>query len=105
MLTYLVQNPGRLIPKAELIDHVWKDVAVTENSLVQCIKDIRQVLQDEAQTDIQTVSKRGYLFTPSVVGIEERDLNSFAVLAGFHRPENASPLPAGLPSRCCRSTI
>jgi TolB-like protein/DNA-binding winged helix-turn-helix (wHTH) protein/Flp pilus assembly protein TadD len=66
VLVYLVQNPGRLIPKGELIDNVWRDVAVTENSLVQCIKDIRRALHDDAQTKVETVSKRGYLFAPPV---------------------------------------
>ena len=45
VLVYLVQHPGRLVPKAELIDSVWQSVNVTENSLVQCIKEIRQALQ------------------------------------------------------------
>src|SRR5882762_6089534 len=35
VLVYLVQNPGRLVPKGELIDNVWQDVMVTDNSLVQ----------------------------------------------------------------------
>jgi DNA-binding winged helix-turn-helix (wHTH) protein len=34
VLAYLVQNPGRLVPKTELIDNVWQNVIVTENSLV-----------------------------------------------------------------------
>ena len=62
VLAYLSRNRGRLVSKAELIDHVWGDIAVTENSLVQCIKDIRQVLDGEHQFEIRTVPKRGYLF-------------------------------------------
>ena len=62
VLAYLSRNRGRLISKAELIDHIWGDVAVTENSLVQCIKDIRDVLAGEHQFEIRTVPKRGYLF-------------------------------------------
>jgi len=62
VLAYLSRNRGRLVSKAELIDHIWGDVAVTENSLVQCIKDIRQVLNGEQQFEIRTVPKRGYLF-------------------------------------------
>jgi TolB-like protein len=62
VLAYLSRNRGRLVSKAELIDHIWGDIAVTENSLVQCIKDIRQVLDDECQFEIRTIPKRGYLF-------------------------------------------
>jgi TolB-like protein/Flp pilus assembly protein TadD len=62
VLAYLSRNRGRLVSKAELIDHVWGHVAVTENSLVQCIKDIRQVLNGNSQFEIKTVPKRGYVF-------------------------------------------
>src|SRR6266852_2201411 len=48
VLVYLVQNPGRLVPKGELINYFWNDATTTENSLVQCIKDIRQALNDNA---------------------------------------------------------
>src|SRR3954451_22212728 len=62
VLAYLSRNRGRLVSKTELIDHIWGDIAVTENSLVQCIKDIRQVLDGLGQFEIRTVPKRGYLF-------------------------------------------
>lgn len=62
VLAYLSRNRGRLVSKAELIDHIWGDIAVTENSLVQCIKDIRHVLSGDNQFAIKTVPKRGYLF-------------------------------------------
>jgi TolB-like protein len=98
VLTYLVQNPGRLIPKAELIDKVWQDVAVTENSMVQCIKEIRQALQDDTQTDIQTVSKRGYLFAAAVVEVDGQTANSSEIAApGSTATDKAGFLPP--PSR------
>lgn len=62
VLAYLSRNRGRLITKTELIDQIWGHIAVTENSLVQCIKDIRQVLNGDCQFEIRTVPKRGYLF-------------------------------------------
>jgi hypothetical protein len=102
VLVYLVQNPGRLIPKAELIDNVWQNINVTENSLVQCIKDIRQALQDETQTAIETVSKRGYLFASAPVAIDGREADHFAVgvpglASDADRPFPDRPLP--LPER------
>jgi adenylate cyclase len=63
----LAQRRGRVVSKDELMDSVWVNIAVTENSLVQCIKEIRQALQDDQQQIIQTVAKRGYLFVPAVV--------------------------------------
>lgn len=70
VLLYLVRNPGRLVTKNELIESVWPDVAVTGNSLVQCIKEIREVLGDDGRSMIETVAKRGYRFLPSVVEID-----------------------------------
>ena len=70
VLVYLVRNPGRLIAKDELIENVWQNVIVTENSLVQCIMEIRQALGDGAQA-IETVAKRGYLLSASVVEVDQ----------------------------------
>src|SRR5262245_24992478 len=67
VLVYLVRNPGRLVTKDELIETAWPTVFVTETALVQGIKDVRQALSDDDQTIIETVAKRGYLFTPIVV--------------------------------------
>src|SRR5215831_13328615 len=62
VLRYLVENNGRLISKDELISAVWVDTAVTDDSVVQCLKDIRHALQDETQQMIKTVPRRGYIF-------------------------------------------
>src|SRR5467141_3655938 len=61
-LKYLVQNPGRLISKTELIQTIWPDTAVTDDSLVQCLMEVRRALGDEAQQIIKTVPRRGYIF-------------------------------------------
>jgi len=68
VLNYLVENNGRLISKDELITAVWVDTAVTDSSLVQCLKDIRHALRDEGQQIIKTVHGRGYIFDREVTG-------------------------------------
>jgi TolB-like protein/Flp pilus assembly protein TadD len=94
VLVYLTQHPGRLIPKAELIENVWQNLNVTPNSLVQCIKEIRQALQDDAQAIIETVSKRGYLFAAPVTAIKGDELSSSARAATMDADEHrALPLP------------
>src|SRR5712692_9324858 len=65
-LKYLVENNRRLISKDELIHAVWGDTAVTDDSLVKCLKDIRHALSDEAQQIIKTVHGRGYIFDTEV---------------------------------------
>ena len=61
-LTYLVDNAGRLINKTELIQILWPETAVTDDSLVQCMIEVRRALGDEAQQMIKTVPRRGYIF-------------------------------------------
>ena len=73
VLTYLAQHSGRLVPKTELIDNVWHNLNVTPNSLVQCIKEIRQALHDDTQAIIETVSKRGYLFASPITAVDGDD--------------------------------
>ena len=65
-LKYLLENPGRLIAKKELIQAVWPDTFVTDDSLVQCTVELRRALDDQAQHILKTVPRRGYLFTPDV---------------------------------------
>lgn len=65
-LKYLVENPGRLIGKHELIQAVWPDSFVTDDSLVQCTVELRRALDDRDQQLLKTVPRRGYLFTAAV---------------------------------------
>jgi DNA-binding winged helix-turn-helix (wHTH) protein/pimeloyl-ACP methyl ester carboxylesterase len=62
VLRYLAEHHGRVIPKEELIKAAWPDVFVTDDSLVQCIKGIREALSDDAHQIIKTIPRRGYLF-------------------------------------------
>ncbi len=66
-LKYFVEHPGRLIEKQELIQAVWPDAFVTDDSLVQCTVELRRALDDRAQKLLKTVPRRGYLFTASVI--------------------------------------
>lgn len=61
LLTYLVRNPGRVIGRDELIEAVWPDVVVSDDSLSQCLKDIRAALGPEAEGFIRTVPRRGLI--------------------------------------------
>src|SRR5512138_3646122 len=66
VLTYLVVHHGKLVPKNDLVEAVWPDTAVTDNSLSQCLFEIRRALDDDSQTVIRTVARRGYVFDAPV---------------------------------------
>ena len=60
VLRHLVENANRLVSKAELLEAVWGAAAVTDDSLVQCIHEIRRALGDDRHAVLATVSRRGY---------------------------------------------
>ncbi|TPJ31558.1 winged helix-turn-helix domain-containing tetratricopeptide repeat protein [Mesorhizobium sp. B2-7-2] len=96
LLSCLIRNAGRVVPKAELMDAVWPDVTVTEDSLTQTISDIRRALGDEAQILVHTIPRRGYRFV-----IERLEVASDASSGAVHREnqtdDEAKPSIAVLP--------
>ncbi len=73
VLAYLVERHGRLVGKEELIAAVWADTATTDNSLAQCLLEIRRALGDDSQQFIRTVPRRGYVFnSPITAPVSER---------------------------------
>jgi DNA-binding winged helix-turn-helix (wHTH) protein len=66
-LKYLVEHPGQLIGKQELMQAVWPDSFITDDSLVQCTLELRRALYDRSQQLLKTVPRRGYVFTAEVI--------------------------------------
>jgi predicted ATPase/DNA-binding winged helix-turn-helix (wHTH) protein len=65
-LRFLVVNRGRLVPKEELIQALWPEAFVTDDSLVQCMVELRRGLNDRAQEILKTIPRRGYVFEAAV---------------------------------------
>ena len=92
VLGMLASDPGKLATKDALIESVWADTHVTDDSLVQCISEIRKALGAEDGKLLVTVPKHGYKLA-STSGPEglERDHDRHDVSAlrgpifGFHR--------------------
>jgi len=70
VLAYFVQHRGRLVPRLELLTAVWPHVIVTDDSLVQCLVEIRRVLGEHDPST--TVRGRGYRFDAPIV-VAERE--------------------------------
>jgi len=73
VLLILLRNPEKLIPKDELLQAVWGDTAVTENSLARSVALLRRLLGDETRNPryIETVATVGYRFLCTVEATEE----------------------------------
>jgi TolB-like protein/DNA-binding winged helix-turn-helix (wHTH) protein/Tfp pilus assembly protein PilF len=66
LLLCLARRAGSVVTKTELIEAVWPDVIVTDESLTRCVSDIRQALGDANQKIVKTVPRRGYLLAAPV---------------------------------------
>jgi len=86
---HLAASPGRIATKEEILAAVWPDVRVTDDSLVQCVSDIRRVLGDTERRVLENVPKRGYVMQPDPVGAAvgaDGDANGGTRTAARSRP-------------------
>ena len=96
LLRRFLSDPGRLFAREELMDALWPAAVVTDDSLVQCVGELRAALGDRNQALIRTVPKRGYRFEASVVSVPPSPLPPPLEAADglVHAP--AEELPASL---------
>ncbi len=60
VLQCLARRPGFIVSKDELMRCVWPKVVVGDDSLVQCILELRHALHDDTRCIVQTEPRRGY---------------------------------------------
>ena len=89
VLTYLLAHRERVIPKQELLEHLWPDQFVGDEALKSCIKTLRQALEERGRTPrfIHTVHGQGYRF---VAAVEERHEKASTVQA-LAAPDTSGP--------------
>jgi predicted ATPase/DNA-binding winged helix-turn-helix (wHTH) protein len=70
VLKYLITHKGVLVTKQQLLHDVWPNTYVSDAVLKDCIRQLRQVLNDDAKAPqfIETSHRRGYRFIASVIG-------------------------------------
>ena len=90
ILLVLVENPGRLLTKSELLEAVWHNEFVEEGNLARNISTLRKAIGDTGKEHkyIVTVQGQGYRFIPSVVSVDARPRER-------PRVENSSPAKTG----------
>src|SRR5271163_1469434 len=84
VLLYLVQSPGKVVSRDELLKNVWSDTFVDENSLTQSISVLRRALEEKPGDNsyIVTLPGRGYQFVTSVQVVAPENLSVVADVAG-----------------------
>ena len=59
LLTFLTSRPGEVLTKDQLIAAVWPGLVVTDDSLTQCVHELRGAL-GETGSLVKTLPRRGY---------------------------------------------
>ncbi len=67
VLAHLAENARQLVTKDQLLQRVWTDLVVTDNSLSQCVREIRKELGDQQELLLRTVPRRGYMLDVDVI--------------------------------------
>jgi adenylate cyclase len=92
VLRYLVEHAGRVVTKEEMLNAIWPDVTVGDESLTQCVSEVRRAIGDENQSIIKTVPRRGYLMdvpADDAPGVE----TPVAASAALEPSSSSLPLP------------
>lgn len=73
LLTYLAENTQQVITRQQIIEAVWPNVIVVEESVTQAIFALRNALRDDAKNPkyIETIPKKGYRFLAEVTFPQE----------------------------------
>lgn len=61
LLRYLAGRAGQVVGRDEILAAVWPGLYVTEDSITQCIRDIRRALEDNDAHLVRTLPRRGYM--------------------------------------------
>lgn len=91
VLKFLVERPGQLVTKQQILDAVWPDTFVTDAVLKDSISQLREALADEAKSPqyIETAHRRGYRFIGDMRGDEQSS----------NKPQLAAPIGVEPPPR------
>ena len=101
VLQFFLHHPQRLVTKAELLDAVWPDAAVTENSPARAVAQLRRALGDDLREPrfISTVATVGYRFVCPVEAVEDglTGINGSLAMTGESDYDRAAlPIEAGV---------
>jgi adenylate cyclase len=93
LLLTLARNPGRVLSRDELFDAVWPNVTVTEDSIAQCVREVRRAIGDPEGKVLRTIMKRGYRLEVEAQSPKPCALDTQSVLATEHNRPSLIVLP------------
>jgi DNA-binding winged helix-turn-helix (wHTH) protein/tetratricopeptide (TPR) repeat protein len=68
VLAYLLAHRERVVPKQELLEHLWPDQFIGDAALTSCVKALRRALGERGRTPrfVRTLHGQGYRFVAPV---------------------------------------
>ena len=93
LLVYLVQKPGQVFTRDELLENVWSGVIVSDEALTNAIIKLRKAFDDKAKNPkyIETLPKRGYRLIATVTAIDPPQENISSQPAELAHDLNTPP--------------
>src|ERR1051325_33553 len=79
VLLELGRRHGELVTRRDLSARVGPGVSVTDDSLVQCVVEIRRALGDTRQQVVRTMPRRGYLLIVDAADTIPHDVQKVSV--------------------------
>ena len=76
LLLLFLHQPGRLMTREEIVDEVWKDVAVTDDALRFQIMELRRAFGAEGEAFIRTIRREGYRWEAPVTAAADRPVRA-----------------------------
>lgn len=73
VLVYLIQQRARVVPREELVHHLWPDIWIHDAVVTKYIMEARKAVGDNGQIQqvIKTIHSRGYRFIAPTVEYED----------------------------------
>ncbi|MBB1061249.1 tetratricopeptide repeat protein [Marilutibacter spongiae] len=87
LLFLLAGRPGDVVPREALMEALWPDMVVGDDSLARTVSKLRQALGDDARMPryVETIAKRGYRWCGPAASSAPHDRT--------HAPAGAAALP------------
>ncbi|MBX2820772.1 MAG: transcriptional regulator [Rhodothermaceae bacterium] len=84
VLMFLADRNHSVVPREELLDNVWKDTVVNEETLTLIISRLRKALGDDPKNPqlIETIPKKGYRLMVAPSQCFEKKKRTFKVSLG-----------------------
>src|SRR5664279_3777718 len=101
LMRLFAENPGRLIDRDEIMRTVWPGIFVTDDSIAQCISEVRRALGDNDQRLLRTLPRRGYRFIASVIAEQDNGGVASVPLADVASPPRVDAVRAAIPTSAC----